>query len=59
MKLEQKAQRPFDPDQIPDVVANAFPEWYEPKKTAAEDAGTITRADESVEEDPQLEAGGD
>jgi parvulin-like peptidyl-prolyl isomerase len=59
VKMEKKEQRPYDADQIPDVEANAFQEYYEPKKTAAEDAGTITRADESAAEDPELEAGGD
>ena len=59
VKVERKEQRAYDPDQVPDVEAGAFSDWYEPKKTAAEDAGTITRADESAEEDPGLEAGGD
>ena len=57
VKVEQKQQRAYDPDQVPDIKSGAFTDWYEPKKTAAEDAGTITRADASAEEDPELEAG--
>ncbi|MEP7360774.1 MAG: peptidylprolyl isomerase [Chloroflexota bacterium] len=45
VKLEERATRPLDPDQIPNIRATAFDNWYSDKKTAAEDDGTITRAD--------------
>lgn len=45
IKLEEKIVRPLDPDQIPNIRAAAFDDWYADKKTAAEDDGTITRAD--------------
>ncbi len=45
VKLEERATRPLDPDQIPNIRATAFDNWYTDKKTAAEDDGTITRAD--------------
>lgn len=45
IKCEEKATRPYDPDQIPTVRQTAFDDWYTPKKTAAEDDGTIARAD--------------
>ena len=46
IKLEEKMVRALDPDQIPGIRASAFDEWYSEKKAAAEDAGTITRADD-------------
>jgi parvulin-like peptidyl-prolyl isomerase len=45
VKLEERATRPLDPDQVPNIRATAFDNWYSAKKTAAEDDGTITRAD--------------
>ena len=47
IKVEEKAVRPLDPDQIPNIRATAFDAWYADKKEAAEDDGTITRSDES------------
>jgi parvulin-like peptidyl-prolyl isomerase len=54
IKCEEKAIRPYDPDQIPTVRATAFDDWYTEKKTAAEDDGTITRADDTGELDPNV-----
>jgi parvulin-like peptidyl-prolyl isomerase len=47
IKLEEKMVRALDPDQIPNVRATAFDDWYSEKKAAAEDDGTITRADDT------------
>ena len=46
IKLEEKMTRALDPDQIPTIRATAFDNWYAEKKAAAEDAGTITRAND-------------
>ena len=46
VKVEEKAARPLDPDQIPQIRASAYLTWYDEKKTAAEADGTIVRADE-------------
>jgi parvulin-like peptidyl-prolyl isomerase len=45
IKLEEKMVRALDPDQIPSIRATAFEDWFSEKKIAAEDDGTITRAD--------------
>jgi parvulin-like peptidyl-prolyl isomerase len=48
IKLEEKGNRPLDPDQVPNIRATAFTTWYGEKKTAAEADGTIVRADEAI-----------
>jgi len=55
IKLEEKMVRPLDPDQIPSIRATAFDDWYSEKKAAAEDDGTITRADDTGSSDGNLE----
>ncbi|MEA2676670.1 MAG: peptidyl-prolyl cis-trans isomerase [Chloroflexota bacterium] len=55
IKLEEKMVRPLDPDQIPNIRATAFDDWYSEKKTAAEDNGTITRADDTGSSDGNLD----
>ncbi|MEP7159234.1 MAG: peptidylprolyl isomerase, partial [Chloroflexota bacterium] len=55
IKCEEKATRPYDPDQIPTVRQSAFDDWYTPKKTAAEDDGTIVRADDTGATDPDVD----
>jgi len=47
IKLEEKATRALDADQVPSIRANAFQTWYREKKTAAETDGTIVRAGEA------------
>ena len=47
IKLEEKATRPLDPDQIPNIRATAFTTWYGDKKTAAAADGTIVTNDGS------------
>jgi parvulin-like peptidyl-prolyl isomerase len=54
IKCEEKAIRAYDPDQIPTVRANAFDEWYTEKRTAAGEDGTITRADDTGDPDPDI-----
>ncbi|MEO6349773.1 MAG: peptidylprolyl isomerase [Candidatus Limnocylindrales bacterium] len=41
IKVEEKVTRPLDPDQIPDIRATAFDNWYGTKRDEAEAAGTI------------------
>jgi parvulin-like peptidyl-prolyl isomerase len=41
VKMEEKGSRAPDPDQVPDVKAAAFDEWYAPKKAEAITAGQI------------------
>jgi parvulin-like peptidyl-prolyl isomerase len=41
IKLEDKQVRPLDPDQIPSVRGSAFSNWYDTKKTEAQQNGTI------------------
>lgn len=55
IKLEEKAVRPLDPDQIPNIRDTAFDTWYSDKRTAAEDDGTITRADDAGTTDGSLQ----
>jgi parvulin-like peptidyl-prolyl isomerase len=40
-KALERMARPFDPDQTPGVEDSAFTNWYEEKRTAAEENGTI------------------
>jgi parvulin-like peptidyl-prolyl isomerase len=47
IKVEEKAVRPYDPDQLPEIRASAFSDWYQEKKAAAEENDTIVRADET------------
>ena len=54
VKLEEKAVRPLDPDQIPNIRATAFSDWYDPKKEAAEANGTIVRADGATTGEPEI-----
>ncbi len=54
VKLEEKAVRPLDPDQIPNISGTAFTDWYAPKKEAAEADGTIVRADGSTALEPDI-----
>lgn len=42
-KVIEKATRPLDAVQLAGVQASAFSDWYDPQKTAAEKAKTITR----------------
>jgi parvulin-like peptidyl-prolyl isomerase len=42
---EKAASRPLDPEQVAEVRATAFDEWYGPQKDDAEDGGQITRDD--------------
>ena len=55
VKLEEKATRPLDPDQIPTVRATAFDTWYAPKKEAAMTDGTIVLADAPPADEEGLE----
>jgi parvulin-like peptidyl-prolyl isomerase len=55
IKLEEKMTRALDPDQIPLIRRNAFDDWYSEKKAAAEEDGTITRADDSGSTDGSLD----
>lgn len=43
VKVEEKANRPLDPDQIPDIRSTAFDTWYTDKKNQAETDGVIVR----------------
>lgn len=55
IKVEEKAVRPLDPDQIPNIRDTAFDTWYTDKKTAAEDDGTITKSDGSTSTDGSVQ----
>ena len=41
VKVEDKKVRALDPDQVPNISANAFDNWYTPRRTDAEANGTI------------------
>jgi parvulin-like peptidyl-prolyl isomerase len=57
-KALEREVRPLDPDQVPGVRASAFDEWYDPKRAAAVEAGTIViPGTTDVPDDP--EGGGD
>jgi parvulin-like peptidyl-prolyl isomerase len=58
VKVLEKGQRAPDPNQIPDIRANAFSDWYMPKKDAAKADDTIVIAGE-VEDETGLEPGED
>ena len=59
VKVLDRGTRALDPDQIPDIKANAFDDWYSPKKEQAKTDGVIVIAGETAEEDPELEPGSD
>ncbi|MEX2546248.1 MAG: peptidylprolyl isomerase [Chloroflexota bacterium] len=59
IKVEEKATRPLDADQIPDVKAVAFDDWYTPKKDQAKKDGVIVIAGETPETEEDLVPGGD
>ncbi len=44
VKVEDKAIRALDADQVPSIRANAFDDWYATRRTDAETNGTITIA---------------
>lgn len=50
VKVEEKANRPLDADQIPDVEAVAFDNWYTPKKDQATTDGVIVIAGQTAAE---------
>jgi parvulin-like peptidyl-prolyl isomerase len=58
VKVIDKGTRPLDPDQVPDIRANAFTDWYQPKKDQAKTDGTIVIAGET-EDETELEPGSD
>jgi parvulin-like peptidyl-prolyl isomerase len=43
VKVEERAARPLDPEQVAAVSATAFSSWYDPQKTAAGTNNTITK----------------
>ncbi len=47
IKLEEKANRALDPDQVPDVRANAFTNWFTPKRDQAKIDGVIVVSGEA------------
>jgi parvulin-like peptidyl-prolyl isomerase len=62
IKVEEKMNRALDPDQIPEIRASAFDNWYGPKRDEAEAAGTIVFAGDTGEEEElpdDIETGGD
>lgn len=59
VNVAEKATRPLDADQIPDVGAAAFETWYAPKKTQARAEGRIVIAGEDPGVDEELVPGGD
>jgi len=58
VKVLDKGTRPLDPDQVPDIRANAFADWYTPKKDQAKTDAVIVIAGET-EDDTALEPGSD
>jgi len=58
-KVEEKGARPLDIDQLQDVGAVAFDNWYAPKKAQAETDGDIVIASEDPAADEELVPGGD
>jgi hypothetical protein len=56
--MEEKGPRPPDADQVPDVTAGAFDEWYTPKKDQAIADGLIV-VEGLPGSEPSLEPGGD
>jgi parvulin-like peptidyl-prolyl isomerase len=59
IKAEEKATRPLDPDQLPDIRGSAFDEWYQPKKDQAKKDDVIVIAGEEEEPEGTLEPGED
>jgi parvulin-like peptidyl-prolyl isomerase len=59
VKVEEKGTRPLDADQIPEVKAVAFEDWYAPKKDEAKNTDVIVIAGETEETEEDLEPGGD
>ncbi len=47
IKLEEMANRALDPDQVPDVRANAFTNWFTPKRDQAKIDGVIVVSGEA------------
>ncbi len=58
VKVEAKAVRPLDADQVPNIRVAAFQNWYSLRLQAAETNGTIVRNDGGADEG-NLEPGGD
>lgn len=58
IKVEDKQNRAYDPDQVATVRENAFTNWYQPKKDQATTDGTIV-TDEPTSSDSSLSGGGD
>jgi parvulin-like peptidyl-prolyl isomerase len=48
VKLEDKTNRALDADQIPDVKANAFEDWFSPKRDQAKVDGVVVIAGEEA-----------
>jgi parvulin-like peptidyl-prolyl isomerase len=48
VKVLEKGSRPLDPDQIPDIRANAFADWYQPKLDQAKLEGVVIIVGESA-----------
>lgn len=58
IKVEEKQTRPLDPDQLPDVRATAFDDWYGPKRDEAEANDVIVFAGATDTTDEELVPGG-
>ena len=58
VKVLEKGTRPLDPDQVPDIRASAFSDWYTPKKDQAKTDDVIVIAGET-EDETDLEPGSD
>lgn len=59
IKVEEKAGRALDADQIAGVRRDAFANWYAPKKEQAKTDGVIVIAGEDPQAGEDLEGGGD
>jgi parvulin-like peptidyl-prolyl isomerase len=57
VKLEERAVRSLDADQVPNVMFNAFEDWYAEKLQAAKDNGTVVVPGEEDLGDDDLEPG--
>lgn len=58
VKVEEKANRALDPDQVPDVLANAFTNWFTPKRDQAKIDGVIVVAGEAAPDAEPTDPGG-
>ncbi|MGI8928290.1 MAG: peptidylprolyl isomerase [Candidatus Limnocylindrales bacterium] len=58
-KVEEKGARPLDIDQLQDIGAVAFDNWYAPKREEARTDGIIVIAGEEPEADASLAPGDD